>query len=235
MKRASGKTNLSIVKDYLDGVRPFVQVSMTGVYELQNRKEGEEWIDDSGKKWKKKNGVKISVNKNSTLINEERCKICHCDVRWGSNEDRRVWPKTQKCYDCFIEFETLLKVKGFHSSYERCRDLKNLKGHLNELKAKLTETINWCNDDKNKKINFFNDDGSTQVETWNDSTGAVEKIKNDALADLVLVVARLSDVKTELDGLDDNSKSVKIVENSLIKKYKNGRTESARTIEVLNN
>ena len=43
MKRASGKSNLSIVKDYLEGNRPFIQISMAGVEELAKRKEGEEW------------------------------------------------------------------------------------------------------------------------------------------------------------------------------------------------
>jgi hypothetical protein len=38
MKKASGKSNLSIVRNYLNGERPFIQVGYDENIALQNRK-----------------------------------------------------------------------------------------------------------------------------------------------------------------------------------------------------
>ena len=51
MKRASGKSNLDIVKDYVEGNRPFVQVGYDPNLNNSKRKEGEEWEDGQGNKW----------------------------------------------------------------------------------------------------------------------------------------------------------------------------------------
>lgn len=233
MKKASGKSNLSIIKDYLEGNRPFVQVSMSGVEDLSNMPEGHQWEDINGKQWKKINGRKVAINKSATILNEERCSICNNDIRWGTKYDKQVWPKTRKCYDCFIEFETQLKIRGLYNSYQRNRDLLNLNGFLIDLKNKLKETIEWCNNPENKKLNYFNDDGATEVETWQDNTDSVEKIKNDASNDLSLVDARLNDIKKELSELNFNNETVKKLELELKDKYKNGRDVGFQSIEII--
>jgi len=236
MKRASGKSNLSIVKDYLEGNRPFIQVSMSGVEELAKRKEGEEWEDSAGKKWKKINGRKVYQPKQSTIVNKEECNICKCDVRFGSRYDKQIWPKSGKCYDCFIEFETLLKYKGLYDSYIKKRDFKNLRGTLLDFKAKLEETIKWCNSDSARKIETLNDTGPLSVELTieHDNTDRVDVIKRDAEKDLQLVHDRLKDIEIELPTLSTNDAAIKTIEKQLQKKYKKGRDGSFTTIEVLN-
>ena len=57
MKKASGKSNLGIVKDYLEGNRPFVQVGYDSNLENNKRKEGDQWEDSQGRKWIWKNGI----------------------------------------------------------------------------------------------------------------------------------------------------------------------------------
>ena len=51
MKRATGKSNLNIVRDYVDGNRPFIQVGYDPNLNNSTRKEGEEWEDGQGNKW----------------------------------------------------------------------------------------------------------------------------------------------------------------------------------------
>ena len=233
MKRASGKSNLSILKDYVEGNRPFVQVSMAGTEELRNRKEGEIWSDAAGKKWKKSGGRKIAIDKISNLIIEERCTICNADTRWGNRYDRQVWPKTRKCYDCFVEFETGLKKNGIYETFIRNRDLKNLKSGLVDFKGELIETIAWCNDSINDEIKYVNDDGTNHVETWKDDTDARDKVKEDAQKDLDLVAARLADIETELSTQDINLKVVGTIEQDLKRKYKKGRTAPEFGIKLL--
>ena len=238
MKRCKNKSNLDIIRSYVNDERPFAQVSMTGVDELRKRKEGEEWTDTAGKNWKKVNGVKMAVGKAATVINEERCTICDADTRWGNKYDRQIWPKTRKCYDCFIEFETLLKGKGLYDTYERHRDLRNVNSYLVDLKSKLTETIEWCENTNNKDLKYFNDDGiekgDINVETWKDNTDTISKIKEDASKDLTLVNDRLKDVFNELSELKVNLNSIEKCEDNLKIKYKDGRNTPPFTIELVN-
>ena len=53
MKRCTGKSNIDIVKDYLAGVRPFVEVSMHISEKDKHRHEGEKWTDPDGIQWQK--------------------------------------------------------------------------------------------------------------------------------------------------------------------------------------
>ena len=63
MKRASGKSNIDIVKDYVDGNRPFVQVGYDPNLNNSKRKENEESEDGQGNKCIWKNGSKRKVPK----------------------------------------------------------------------------------------------------------------------------------------------------------------------------
>ena len=57
MRKAQGKSNLAIVKDYVEGNRPFIQVGYDSNLNNSNRKEGEEWEDAQGNKWIWKNEI----------------------------------------------------------------------------------------------------------------------------------------------------------------------------------
>lgn len=232
MKRCSNKSNLDIVKSYLSGERPFIQVGWTPDSELKKRKEGEIWTEN-GKKYIKEKGIKKAYSDKAKFINEERCMLCNADTRWGNRYDREIWPKTRKCYDCFIEFETQLKIKGLYDNYIKNRDYNNLKSGLVDFKSKLEETINWCNSDNRKDLQYFNGDGSQEI--WKDNTTTINKVREDAGRDLKLVQERLDDVTKELSELSTNVESVKKLEEVLKEKYKNGREDTSVKIEVLNN
>ena len=75
MKRATGKSNLNIVRDYVAGNRPFIQVGYDPNLNNSTRKEGEEWEDGQGNKWIWKNGSKIKVPKIAKIIIE---KVDYC-------------------------------------------------------------------------------------------------------------------------------------------------------------
>ena len=109
MKRATGKSNLDIVKDYVDGNRPFIQVGYDPNLNNSKRKEGEEWEDGQGNKWIWKNGTKRKVSKLGQIKIDQRCSICNADMKFGNYLDDRFFPKTGKCYDCTISFDSKLK------------------------------------------------------------------------------------------------------------------------------
>jgi hypothetical protein len=208
---------------------------MSGVADFSQRPEGDEWEDLSGKKWKKVNGVKVAVNKKATLIYEKRCTICRRDTRWGDRYDHQVWPKSGKCYNCFIEFETELKKSGIYKTFIRNRDLNNLKHFLVDLIGKLNESIAWCNDPINNEIKYVNDDGTSEVETWKDNTDAREIIKRDAERDLQLAKDRLVDIDVELSNQTIDLEIVKNITAKLQDTYKNGRPSTfSPVIKTLN-
>lgn len=206
MKRAQGKSNLEIIKDYLDGNRPFVQVGYDSNLDNAKRKEGEEWEDSQGRKWVFKNGSKRRVPRKATLINKQVCKQCNADVRWGNYLDARVWPKTHLCYDCFTKNETQMKIDGTWEYFDKIRELKNEKSAILDYKKKFDETLNWCKQNENKPLEFINEDGS--IEKWENSDG-LEKIKEDVTKDLDFINARLAEIDGFITDLEQKYESAK--------------------------
>ena len=141
MKKASGKSNLSIVQDYLAGERPFVQVGYDANIALQSRKEGEEWEESDGSKWVKKNGYKHRVSKKAQYILEQRCSVCNADMKWGNHLDQKIYPKTQRCYECNIEFEGILVARGLFGDYEKFKIINNELSMMRDFKNNITDSI----------------------------------------------------------------------------------------------
>ena len=125
IKAKTGKSNLDIVRSYLNGERAFVQIGYDENTALRSRKEGEEWEDSSGVKWVKKNGYKHRVSKKAQYVLEQRCSVCNADMKWGNHLDQKIYPKTLRCYECNIEFEGVLKSKGIYEDYEKFKLINN--------------------------------------------------------------------------------------------------------------
>jgi len=211
MKKASGKSNLSIVKDYLSGERPFTTVGYDPNLENNKRKEGEEWEDSQGHKWIWKNGFKKRVPKRSTIINEQRCKKCNMDVRWGNYLDDRVWPKTTMCYDCFIDFQTDLKLSGVFDVYHELQDLKNERSILEEYKRKFEESQKFCHENQGKPVEFLEEDGS--FERW-EGIQDYTKILEDVTKDLAKINEGLMEINTKIKEYEELYESAKSKRNN---------------------
>ena len=190
MKRASGKSNLDIVKDYVDGNRPFVQVGYDPNLNNSKRKEGEEWEDGQGNKWIWKNGSKRKVSKLANIKIEQRCSICNADMKFGNYLDDRFFPKTGKCYDCSISFDSKLKTLGVYADYEKYKIYNSLLSEMKDFKKNIIESIEYLEKNTDQKLQFFNDDGSQEF--WTDDTDKVQKV--------------LSDLKKDLQDVEDNIK-----------------------------
>jgi hypothetical protein len=211
MKKASGKSNLSIVKDYLSGERPFVQVGYDANLENNKRKEGEEWEDSQGRKWVWKNGSKRRISKRATIINQQRCKCCKMDVRWGNYLDDRVWPKTGYCYDCFINFQTELKMMGMFEVYNELQDLKNERSILEDYKRKFEESQTFCQKNQGKPVEFLEEDGS--FERW-EGVQDYTKILEDVTNDLVKINVGLAEINVKIKEYEEKYESAKSQRNN---------------------
>lgn len=175
MKRATGKSNIDIVKGYLAGERPFTQVGYTGDADKYIiRKEGEEWTDSNGKKWKQTASGKTRVTPVLDMVREalnEKCSSCGCELRWGRKIDRKMFYRTKKCFDCVIEEETQLRLKGQFKLYETKKLVENELSYLYDIKQKLRESRDYLKE--HKTITYVN------------STGHVEEWSNEARLELM--------------------------------------------------
>ena len=206
MKKAQGKSNLSIVEYYLQGNRPFVQVGYDPNLENSKRKEGEEWEDSNGKKWIWKNGSKRRISKHASLIIEQRCKSCNADVRFGNYLDDQVWPKTHLCYDCFIKNETELKLLGVYEDFDRLRDINNEISILKDQLQKFNEAEKWCIENTGKRVEFVKEDAS--IEVW-EGLQDYDKLLNGIRDAIKNTESKLLKHQTEQQTLENKIESAK--------------------------
>jgi len=204
MKKASGKSNLSIVRDYLEGTRPFIQVGYDENVALQSRKEGEEWEDSNGVKWIKKNGYKHRVSKKAQYVFEQRCTVCNADMKWGNHLDQKIYPKTQRCYECNIEFECILRSTGIYNDYEKFKMINNELSMMKDFKSKVVDSIAYLENytPQSKNPQFFNEDGSNEI--WVDDTDRREIVLKDLKEDLDKVNSGIALAESELVKLNYN-------------------------------
>lgn len=166
MKKASGKSNIDIVKDYLAGERPFIQVG----YEpppTEKHKDGDVWTDKDGVEWIQVGASRISKKLYDTRESTRQiCSACNRDVAWSNNpNDVKFFNKTGKCYDCVIEEEHQMRLDGTFETYEKIKVIQNQRSYLRDLKTKIEESINWLQN-KSNKIEYLNEDGSKDI--WTD-------------------------------------------------------------------
>jgi hypothetical protein len=227
IKLKTGKSNLDIVKSYLNGERAFVQVGYDANVAVQSRKEGEEWEDSDGSRWIKKNGYKHRVSKKSQFVIEQRCTICNADMKWGDRLDQKIYPKTTRCYNCNIEYEGELKGRGLYKDYEKFKMINNELSTAKDFKDKVVDSINFLSnyDSKTKNPQFFNEDGSE--ETWIDDTDRRQVVLKDLNEDLNKVNQLIQLAEDELKKINYNPDIEINIKNYVIKKIadkeKNGR------------
>ena len=201
MKRANNKSNLDIVRGYLNSERPFIQVGYAGDKDKYIiRKEGEKWTDSSGKTWVQTKYGKQSHTPIMDMIRKEtqqHCSVCKRDIRWGDRLDRKMFGKTHKCYECLVEEETMLRIKGKFKLYEAKKLIENEIGYLNDVKDKLKSSREYLK--TNKVITFVNSNGL--VEEWKHE--ARKELMAEMQKDWVTCLKKLKSAQLELDKVNE--------------------------------
>jgi len=200
------KKNIDIVQDYLNGERPVIQVGYKGDLDKYIiRKTGERWVDSSGREWEQKEYGPVAVTRVSDIIREEmnqKCTCCKREIRWGDKYDRKMYYKTEKCFDCLVEEETMLRIKGQYKLYETKKLIENELSYLHDVKKKLKEAKEYLSSDESKKFTYVNSNGF--VEEWDNNARAeltenVEKDWKTCLKKIKSAEKELKKVNGEID------------------------------------
>lgn len=191
MKKATGKSNIQILRDYVDGVRPFTQVGFVG-NKHKYRKEGEKWTDSNGIEWEKKDGQAVRISKTQgDLIREiiKQGQTCKCgqDIRWGSKLDRYFFSRTGLCENCLITYETNLRILGIYEVYERYKLISYELGRLMEAREKIQDVIKFFEENSGDVEMICNSEGF--IERWKNTN--ISQIKEDATKDLQVANDRI--------------------------------------------
>jgi hypothetical protein len=181
MKHKNGKSNIDILKDYVAGVRPFVQVGYTGKKYVK-RKVGERWTD-KGIEWEQKETGPQRVNRVADVVREargnEQCK-CGQEIRWGSKADQIFYRRTGMCSECVINYETNLRIAGLWNEYEKYKLISNEIGFLKDAEANIAETVKFFSENSGDITAICNSEGFT--ERWKNTNR--DQILEDAKRDL---------------------------------------------------
>ena len=200
-----GKTNIEIVKSYLEGKRLFPTFGY--VSKKIKKNHGDVWKDSKGITWKQEVGYKTRVNPQADMIRkarEEKCNQCGGDVRWGSRLDRIFFSKTGLCENCLIDYETKLRIVGVYPDYEKYKVVSNELGYLMETEVKIQEIINY----------FAHNEGD--VTMLCNEAGFTERWKNTNKDQI------LKDAKKDLQGVKETITKLISLKKEFKKKYRDG-------------
>lgn len=175
------KSNIEIVKDYVAGVRPFIQVGYTGK-EYKKRAVGEVWTDPKGQEWVQMASGPRKVNRVANIVREaigvQKCK-CGQDIKWGSKADRLFYVRTGLCEGCLVDYETKLRVLGIYNDYETYKMASNELGATKDLRDKIQETITYFESGDTDMTMICNSEGFTERWKTTNAEEIVQTAKND--------------------------------------------------------
>lgn len=134
------------------------------------RKEGDIW-KEGGKEWTIKDGIKQTYTKLDHIKKEAVLPLfCpSCGTLMKKRNDSKMYHIHKKCFDCVVEMEHDLKIKGKYKEYELENYLNNASDYLNHLESYLLEALNKSNDQ------YISERG--EVERWK---GGLDKDKFSA-------------------------------------------------------
>jgi len=133
----------------------------------EDHKEGDIWTEGR-KTWTIKNGIKQTISKLDVIKKEVFMPLCcpKCSNVMKKRLDKPNYKIHKMCYDCVINFEHKLKIKGEYNDYIKKLKAKNSLDIVDEMESYLLDAINTSNE------GFVSEDGV--VEKW---VGGIDKVE----------------------------------------------------------
>ena len=125
-------SNIEKIQKMVKGIynRP-IQVGYTG---KTLRKEGEEWEDHNGRKWKIQNGQRKQITK-VPARGIDKCSDCEKMILKDIDQD--TYNRMNRCYHCQINFEVDLKVEGKWEDWVKEMEEKRWETILKEYESEM--------------------------------------------------------------------------------------------------
>jgi len=133
-------------------------------------KEGDVWVENK-KTWTIKDGIKQTVSKMDKIKKEIFMPLCcpKCSKVMKKRLDKPNYKIHKMCFDCVIEFEHKLKIKGEYDNYIKNLRLKNRLTEIDEIENMFLDLANQSND------SYISEHG--EIERWK---GGIDTTKMSA-------------------------------------------------------
>jgi len=130
-------------------------------------KEGDVWVENK-KTWTIKDGIKQTISKMDAIKKEIFMPLCcpECGNVMKKRLDKPNYKAHKKCFDCVIEFEHKLRLKGEYDDYIKNLRLKNRLTEIDEMENMFLDLANQSNE------GYVSEHG--EVERW---VGGIDKEK----------------------------------------------------------
>ena len=132
-----------------------------------DRKEGDIWEEDK-RTWTIKNGIKQTLSKLDAIKKEVFMPLCcpDCGSVMKKRLDKPNYNLHKKCFDCVIDFEGKLRLRGEYDDYIKNLQNKNQIDMLNQTELYLLDVVNNSNE------GYVSEHG--EVERWK---GGIDTVK----------------------------------------------------------
>jgi hypothetical protein len=129
-------SNIEKVKKMVKGIynRP-IQIGYQGK-SIDERKEGETWVDHNNRTWVKEDGKRKQITK----IPPKGFDKCNdCEKLILKTIDQQTYNRMQKCQYCQMEFEATLHREGKWNDWVADLEKKRWDGILKEYEQEISE------------------------------------------------------------------------------------------------
>ena len=130
-------------------------------------KEGDVWVENK-KTWTIKDGIKQTISKMDKIKKEIFMPLCcpKCSKVMKKRLDKPNYKVHKMCFDCVIDYEHKLRIRGEYDDYIKQLKLKNHLTQVNEMENIFLELANQSSE------GFVSEHG--EIERWK---GGIDKEK----------------------------------------------------------
>ena len=110
-------------------------------------KEGDVWVENK-KTWTIKDGIKQTISKMDAIKKEIFMPLCcpKCSKVMKKRLDKPNYKIHKMCFDCVIDYEGKLRIRGEYEDYIKNLRLKNRLTEIDEIENMFLELANQSNE-----------------------------------------------------------------------------------------
>lgn len=110
-------------------------------------KEGDVWVENK-KTWTIKDGIKQTISKMDKIKKEIFMPLCcpKCSKVMKKRLDKPNYRIHKMCFDCVIDYEHKLKIRGEYDDYIKRLKLKNRLTEIDEIENMFLDLANQSNE-----------------------------------------------------------------------------------------